>query len=260
MLTNYNFGPLTPPALPRDDGLYNASTTQLFACGTRCITWDGRVYKYSRAVGTLNPDMGVKCYATQNLAYAAIVKAQTAGTTEVSCTFGSADGYANSGLVVKDELAGGYCIIFSDTVPSMGRGIIGNSGVAAGGGTGIIYVDQPFNENIATATSYIEAMGSPYYDVRHDADGTKSVIGLPLIAATSGQFTWLQTWGPCWIAPQSGVGNSAYVRSVYARHDGSLDIRANIGTYVTDQCVGFVLQNAQAGTQGAPFIMLTISV
>jgi hypothetical protein len=142
----------------------------------------------------------------------------------------------------------------------MRRRIIGNSAVAAGGGSVIIYVDAPWNVAIATADSTIEAMGNEYYDVRHDTDGTHCVIGVPTVPAITGEFSWLQTWGKCWVAPQSGVGATSMIRAVYWRHDGSLDIRALAGTfhdaYVTDQYAGYVLQNAQAGTQGAPFFML----
>ncbi len=257
--------PIGPIAGPMDFsgttefGIYTAEATQRHAYGRRVLSWDGRVYRYAQAKGTLNPDLGAKGAATQNLAYALIVVAQVAGDKQVSCTFGAADGYANSGLVVENELAGGYCVIFSNSVDTMFRGIIGNSAVASGGGTGIIYVDEPFHVAIATADSFAEAIGSPYYDTKNDSDGTHSVVGVPVTAPTSGQNYWLQTWGPTWIAPQSGVGNSDLVRAGYWRHDGSLDIRGNIGTNVTDQYAGYCLQNSQAGTQGAPFFMLQVN-
>jgi hypothetical protein len=81
-------------------GIYARDTSQLHDIGRRFLTNEGSVYKYARVKGTLDPDMGAKCYATQNLASAAIVLAQAAGDVQVKCTFGAADGYANSGLVV----------------------------------------------------------------------------------------------------------------------------------------------------------------
>ena len=244
-----------------DLSVYAVDSVQRYMLGTPYMAWDGKIYRYAKAGATLDPDMGAKAYATQNLAYAAAASAQVAGDKQVTCTFGAADGYANSGLVVEDELAGGEIIVFSDTVVTQRRTIVGNTAVAVGGGTGVVYVDVPWQAAIAVSGSYIEAMGSKFFDVRNVDDQTKCVVGVTCaIATTTYPYCWLQTRGKCWVAPQSTVGNSASIRACYWRSDGSLDIRALNGTfhdvYVTDQYAGYVLQNAQAGTQGAPFFML----
>jgi len=269
MATKYNHGPIGPWGSPLDFvtskndklGIYVAETTQRFMLGAKVMTWDGRLFKYALAKGTLNADLLAKSYATQNLAFATVGAGdgRAAGDTDIKVPFGAADGYANSGLVVEDELAGGYVVIFSDTVVTMNRGIVGNTGIASAGDV-VIYLDAPLNAAVAPATSFVEAMGSPYYDVRNDSDGSKTCVGLPVVEATTGQYCFLQTYGPTWVAPQSGVGATTLIRAVYARHDGSLDIRSGVGTNVTDQRVGYVLQNAQAGTQGAPFVQLQISI
>jgi hypothetical protein len=244
-----------------DLGVYTLDATQRYVFGTPLMTWDGKIYRYAKAGGTLDVDMGAKAYATQNLAYAAAASTQLAGDRQVTATFAVTDGYANSGLVLEDELAGGEIVVFSDTVVTQRRTIVGNTSVVVGGGTGIIYVDTPWQAAIAVSGSYIEAMGSQFLDVRTADDQTKCVVGVPCaIATTTYPFCWLQTRGKCWVAPQSTVGNSASIRACYWRSDGSLDIRALAGTfhdvYVTDQYAGYVLQNAQAGTQGAPFFFL----
>ncbi len=265
----YPFNPLPWNASPKDLmddyqlGVCTIDSVQRYVLGTRYVTWDGKVYKYAKAGATLDPDLGAKSYATQNLAYVTFAAGQTAsiGQRQVNCTFANTDGLANSGLVAENELAGGECVIFSDTVVTMRRTIVGNTGVATGGGTCTIYVDTPWNTAITAATSFIEAIGSPYLDVRNSQDATKAVIGVPCAAATTTYpFTWLQTWGKCWIAPQADLGAGGYKNQAVFRDDGSIgphDDSDAVEEYA--QHAGFVIQTAQAGTQGAPFIMLQIT-
>jgi hypothetical protein len=263
-------GPLSWVASPKDLtddnqlGIYSIDATQRYVLGTRHITWDGNVYKYAKAGATLDPDLGAKAYATQNLAYVTFAAGQTAaiGDRSLKCTFASTDGLANSGLVPENELAGGTCVIFSDTVVTQTRGITGNSYVAVGGGEATLYLDYPLQAAITAATSFIEAIGSPYLDVRNSQDATKSVIGLPVSAATTTYpYCWLQTWGKCWIAPQADVGAGAYKNQAVFRDDGSIgphDDADAVENYA--QHAGFVIQTAQAGGQGAPFLLLQISI
>jgi hypothetical protein len=79
---------------------------------------------------------------------------------------------------------------------------------------------------------------------------------MPAAAAASGAYFWTKTWGPVFINPQSGIG-AAYVRTAYFRHDGSIDVRANIGTYVNDQIAGHILIGSASGD--GPLLMLTVS-
>ena len=119
-MTQYATGPFGPQGGPIDFtgnnnlGIYNISDIQRYVLGARFLTWDGKVYKYSKAGATLNPDLGAKAYATQNLAYVTFAAGQTAaiGDWSLKCTFAATDGLANSGLVGVNELAGGTCVIF----------------------------------------------------------------------------------------------------------------------------------------------------
>jgi len=262
-------GPLrwiaSPKDLTGDDqlGIYSIDATQRYVLGTRYVTWDGKVYKYAKAGATLDPDLGAKSYATQNLAYVTFGAGQTAaiGDRSLRCTFAATDGLANSGVVAENELAGGTCVLFSDTVVTQMRGIIGNTALAATG-EATLYLDAPLQAAITAATSFIEAIASPYLDVRNSQDATKSVVGIPVSAATTTYpFCWLQTWGACWVAPQADIGAGAYKNQAVFRDDGSIgphDDADAVENYA--QHAGFVLQTAQAGGQGAPFIMLQISI
>jgi hypothetical protein len=262
-------GPLSWIASPADFtgdnnlGIYAIDSVQRYVLGTRYLTWDGKVYKYAKAGATLDPDLGAKAYATQNLAYVTFAAGQTAaiGDRSLRCTFAATDGLANSGLVVEDELAGGTLVLFSDTVVTQTRGIIGNTSLASTGEV-TLYIDYPLQAAITAATSFIEAIASPYLDVRNSQDATKAVVGIPISAATTTYpFCWLQTWGPTWVAPAADVGAGGYKNQAVFRDDGSIgphDDADAVENYA--QHAGFVIQTAQAGGQGAPFIMLQISV
>jgi hypothetical protein len=244
-------------------GLYVADSTQRFGFGQRFLTNDGRVFKYAKAGGTLNVDLLAQSVVAQHIAFASAPVAAAAGDTKVSITVAATDGAAAGGLVAKDELQGGYVVIFSDTVVTMLRQIVKNTAVATGGGTSILDLDFPLNAAVATADSYLEAMASPYSSIKASTTGdtARGFIGLPLVEATSGKFCWIQTWGPCWVAPQADVGTGASNIQVVARYDGSIQAHDYTDTTYSDkqQHVGFVLSHANAGTQGAPFIMLQIS-
>jgi len=253
-------------------GLYVADAVQRFGFGQRFLTNDGRVFKYARAGATLDVDHLAQSVVAQEIAYAAAPRAASAGDTKVSITVGASDGPSSNGALAADYLQGGYVVIFSDSVVTMLRQIVGNT-VVASGGTSILTLDFPLNAAVATADSYLEAMASPYRSIKASTTGdtNRGFIGLPLVEATSGQHCWIQTWGPCWISPQADVGATGHSIQVVARYDGSIQEHENysagdtptVSEYrngVAQQHVGFVLSHATAGTQGAPFIMLQISI
>jgi hypothetical protein len=264
-------GPLDYKADPIDHtgvntlGVHTKETTQRYIYGTRYITWDGKVYKYSKS--------GAACYThrlntfyntissdANGIDYSVFTNAQAIGDTEVTLTNGTT-------AVAEDYLAGGIIIIVpTETVTDgqvMTRTIIGNE-VAAAAAECRMYLDAPL-EMALTTSNYGYVMPSSYNNIQYEStSGNKSFAGLAgtYIAATGYNF-WLQTYGACNMAQQTTyVGKVAYYRAVYARHDGTLDTQANTvesgGSVVTDQCVGFILDN-NADANGATNIMLTIS-
>jgi len=255
-------------AVQTDYGLYVADGTQRFCFGQRFLTNDGRVFKYAKAGGSLNIDLLAQSVVAQHISYSTAAVAAKAGDRKVSVAVAVTDGAAGGGAIAKDELAGGYIVIFSDVVATMNRGIVGNTAVAAGGSTTVIIeVDRPLHVAVTAATSFHEVMASPYSSIKASTTGDRNrgFVGLPMVEATSGQCLWIQTWGPCWVAPQGDLGAAADANQAVARYDGSIDVHMNAsaeggtGYNYPQQHVGFVLSHAPAGTQGAPFVMLQIS-
>lgn len=268
MTTTFDLGPIVGDAASVKDmsgtteyGIYTAETTKRHRFGSRAITWDGRVFKYAKAGGTLNADLGCMSYVAQHVAFGTVAATAAAGASRIKIDVAATDGAAADGVVAKDALEGGYIVIFSDTVTTLNRGILANDAVASGGGEMFLTLDAPIHVAITVDASYPECMASPYSDVRAITSGLRAVIGVPAVEATSGYHTWIQTWGPCWIAPQGEVGDAAHDLQVVFRHDGSIDEHDYSDSNVAkQQHAGFVLSHATAGTQGAPFIMLQISI
>jgi len=245
-------------------GIYSLETTQRHAFGRRIITWDGRVFKYARATATLNTDLLAQQTYIQDGSYVTVAASTVIGATEIILDSGATDGIAVGGVIAENALAGGYLILFPHSENSMNRMIVGNTAVAAGGGEMTLYLDAPLNIATTVDVTHGECMASPYAYVKASTTGdvNKGFLGLPMAPAIVDQFCFLQTWGPCWIAPQTDVGSSASNQQVIARYDGSIQAHDDTDTTYSQmqQHVGFVLSHGSAGAQGAPFIMLQISI
>lgn len=248
------FNPIPWPAVPVDHetdsniGFAVIDTTQRYTVGTRAMTWDGSVLKYTEAGST---------YTSYDLAVWS--NATAAGISFESISAASAKGekivrIAEAG-VTENQYAGGYLLLFHATGGGKTYTIIGNS--ISSGGLVTLYLDQPLGVAVTTSDSY-ELYASPYNDVKQgNADGTHGFVGIPMALVTSGAFGWTKTWGPVFIAPQASVGGS-YTKACYFRHDGSIDIRGNIGSPVTDQYAGYTMVGSAAGD--GPIIMLQVAI
>jgi hypothetical protein len=266
------FRPLTWGAQPKDFtgdnnlGQYTVEATQRYIYGTRYITWDGRVYKYSLSgdvcyTHRLNAFWNTISSDANGIDYSLLTNAQSAGDREITLTNGTT-------AVAEDYLAGGIIIIVPTETTTdrevMTRMVVGND-LAAAAAECRMYLDVPL-ETAVTASNYAYVMPSNYNNIRYSAsvNGTRSFAGLAATAVTAASRNfWLQTYGPCNMAYQSArVGKTAYYRRVFGRHDGSGDIETQTlqggGTVVSDQVVGFGMDN-NGDSNGTTNLMLTIS-
>lgn len=246
---------------PIGNGLYVATDDQKFHAGKRCISWDGCVYKYSYGVTTMVGDVLAWQSYSQHIDYGATVaKTTIAGATSFVVDISAAMGKAEDGVIAEDELLGGRVIVYSNTIATIQRGIVGNTAVATGEMT--IYVDAPIDVVLTVDASFVEGICNPWRFVSTgNSGGNRSMVGLPnVVTAAAAKWLWLQAWGPVWSAPQADTGNAAHNLAVVARHDGSVQSHAYGTAYATlQQHVGFVLSHAADNTQGGPFWMMQIS-
>ena len=252
--------------LGRDEGatvlnqdIYELSATQKHRLGTRVRRGD-RVFRYAKAIETFTKTSTL-CYSYyhQDIMYAAIATASPAGSDKIYVTVGAADGIANDGTIAAHALQGGHVVIFDATANENMYFAIKDNNAAVSGGIITLTLDGELPLATTITTYHVEVIGSPYRVGNGNPGGLRWWAGLPMrMATTTNPYLWLQTWGPCWAAPQSSVGASANHGTVVARHDGSLDVQ-DTGGYSDAQIVGSVMSYAQDGSQGAPFIFLTIA-
>jgi len=246
------------PGRPRQD-IYLPSDTQNYVLGSRLQLGD-RVFRYAKAGGTLNSDVLAVPGYEQLVAFTTIAAAAAAGATSVVIDVAASDGPNGDGAIAANLLAGGYLVVFPGAENSFVRRIIANTAVAVGGGEMTLTLSEPIPVALTADTMHGECMASPYLDILTGNYPQRGKVGVPTVAATDGQFLWIQTWGPCWIAPQGEVGDADHDQQVVARHDGSLDEHDYSDDYTNKaQHVGFVLTSAKGGGQGAPFVFLQIA-
>lgn len=246
--------------------------TQNCRIGTRRITWDGMVYRYTAAEATLKTTfLCASSNKTQEVRYSPVTTGALAGENTIILTVDGGDGDGN-GNIAKDYLKDGIiCIdmgqVNSDALYQMR--ILSNTKVT-GGGPMTIVVDGVFPLAVTDAMN-VEAMASPYKGlVNEGLSARSSFMGLPQRAATALiPYSWILTWGPCWVTPANDTGEdhnpgaADYSAQLVARCNvsgGQVAIHdSGYGLTKYAQHVGFVISWSQANAQGAPFIMLQIS-
>jgi hypothetical protein len=86
-------------------------------------------------------------------------------------------------------------------------------------------------------------------------------VGVPAVGATSGQYFWVQTWGPAWITSNSNTCDSANDRNIFFVANGSVVSGGDI-THTTDhpifQQAGVALDMSGSSASNAPFVLLQI--
>lgn len=247
-------------------GFYAVETTQRYIYGSRAMTWDGKVFKYSHAVAAVKSGWGAfNTVDVDGLISVVLPNAVAIGDTEWTITVASGDGYAKDGVVAKDELVGGYVVAGHGEDKVMNRTIVANTAVASGGGTSVITVDGPATQAMTATTSYSEVVLNPYryLAVAPNESTYESVMCVPAAAAGAGYNFWGQTWGPCWVIPGGGdasPGDTANDRTMYFVGDGSVNGGYALTTESGYQLAGFIIDSTKSGTGCMPLLMLQISI
>lgn len=263
MSFNYNKGPLYDGGSPRDwaqsaheFGVHLAETTQRFIPGARYIRWDGSVFKYGKLRATSRPSRGI-FNGSGKVDISGDYGTVTAGKSSVTFTLGANEGYGDGG-VDKDELVGGFLIVGHGESREQCRLIVGNNAAVHTTGSLTIVVDGPFTNTLDDSTPWTEVMLNPYNYLDIDLGDTAACVGVPCIIAITGNYIWIQSWGPCYMDAHYQIGNGAKERSVYVQSNGS--VLDGSQTTITDgqQMIGHLLDQSVGGV--VPFVMLQISI
>lgn len=235
-------------------GVYSTGTVRKFISGTRYRIGD-RVFKYGLAAAALIPKKGAK----NNGAYSGVtggnVTARAIGDTWVDILLDATTGGA-TWFGTKNNMVGGFWSQ-PDTSNAQFRVITGHE-KGANAATIKVYLDGPITRTMI-ATSFMEIAQNPYNQLTQAANSYTSVMGVPTTAVASGSYCWNQTWGPCWLNPNTPVADTVNWRTVVFRNEGSIQSFDDATGEAGHQVAGFVIDNTSPGSDNPPFIFLQIS-
>lgn len=262
------------------DFIYTASTVKdpRYNIGDRVVLPDGRVYRYALASGTVYTEWG--CYKSKKTNTVAVAPAQAsvsvtdpdsglattetagaAGSRYVSVTIDTEIGALTTGVLHENELHGGYIVVGngSGQHPQM-RMIVSHPALTSTGGTLTLKLDAPLASAVTAATTTIELMENPFYNLKADGSGGDYVtfLGMAAVTATSGQYFWVQTWGPCWITSDGNTCDSARDRTIVFVGNGSVVSSNDVTVESGLQIAGVALDTSGSGASNAPFCLLQI--
>ncbi len=241
------------------------STTKNYPLGTKRESNDGRIWRYSKALGVAHAGFGAWFDAPVTISHA--LPTQTgaatglAGCSVVKVTVDSNDGFTGNGSLAADELVGGYIVIGNGgggeaTVQQ--RIITANTAVAASGGTTFITLDAPLTIGVS-GSDYCEVIDNPWGHMRGgltSASGEKASFGgVPASLTAANDYFWLQSEGPSWVCPNSNPGSSAADRTVYWNANGTVIGGEDATVESGRQRAGYIMENSAAG-DGPPFVYL----
>ena len=177
-------------------GIYETSSTQEYAAGTRLIyPRTGRVFRYGRAGSTAL----AKAYMTQSEGNEAKLVEELQDTSGTSVEVGDIEICVDitTGItLVEDELTDGFLVVNKAT----GIGDIYKIRANKVRSTDTL-MDVLLDSAIRTAwdaTTEITILKNPFWDVVvMPTTAAERPAGVPLVAVTANYWCWLQTGGPC---------------------------------------------------------------
>ena len=249
---------------------------QAYDLGTKYCYGD-RIYRYCKASGICYPEIGAykakktnTCAVAPTQATAAavaavypgeILAAGAIGSRFVTVTIDTEIGVLTTGVLSKDELAGGLIVIGNGSAqhPQM-RLIVGHAALATTGGALTLELDEPLIAAVTAATTTIELMESRYYNIAADGSGGEYVtyFGVPAAPATSGQFLWVQTKGGVWITSNSNTCDSAMDRTIVFVGNGSVVSSNDVTLESGFNLAGQAIDMSGSSASNAPFVDLML--
>jgi hypothetical protein len=198
--------------------IYAASLVkdEKWAIGDRVVLPDGREFRYAKSSAACLSGQGCEFVATGYIAITTFATSSVVGATSVTVPA------ATHAALTKDELRGGYAVIYDGTTNNVQfRGIVGNDASILNVAF-VIYLDGPLTEAIVSGTSKIEVFQNPYASVRTGTAVDYAKAGIPAVKITAAStYFWVQVKGMSWAAPQALLTGKQ--QGACWRHDGSLD-------------------------------------
>lgn len=233
---------LSDKVLSARQGILEQSSVQKFPIGTRYADGD-RVFRYCKAGGDITEAMKAGFCGNLPIEVYTRAVAYAKGTFKVAIldtdTDHGVDYYANGYLWIQDLIT---------LVHRMHK--IKSSTASAGGFVTLTLYEALTLE--VPVSSWITAWPNIYSNVLFADSEFMSMICVPLILVTSGNYFWGQTWGPCFGTP-FGVtpGYTSRQRDIYFNVDGALMAGDDLDMETTvRQRAGFLITNTSPGGEG----------
>lgn len=231
--------------------LTKVSTTKdpTFNPGDTLVLPDGREFRYAKstAAGVMNPNMACNFTDTGLVSYTAFTTSFAVGVVELTVPA------ATHAALTKDELAGGYIVVFDGAGGNdITYGITGNDSSDANVAF-TVRIDMPLANAIVAATEACEVYRNPWTIIAQANTSVLPRCGVPVVqVSAAANYFWLQTKGIKFVNPQSGVGADNGGLMTYWRHDGSMQkgetaLGVTAATYDTIQPAGVVISGSAAG-------------
>lgn len=179
---------------PRDQSIYEQSSTQKYELGTKLVFSDGRVFRYARNGGTA---LSKSLMTTSEALYGRAVE-ELQSTYGTSAEIGDVEidiDVTTGGSWTDDEFAGGFMVVNKDTGIGDIYKILANAINSSDDTLMRVRLETPIRTAL-DATSELTLVKSPWREVDVmpvTAEGTPA--GVPLIDVTANYFCWLQTGG-----------------------------------------------------------------
>lgn len=215
--------------------------------GTLRITSDGRKFRYAKAGGALAAGkMCIGAVAEANHINVAVAAASI-GDMTVSVTVGAT-------AVAENAYADGYLQVNDGTGEGHAYLIASNTACDASGVTLVTLAEPIRAALVASSTSEVSLIPSPWNGVTHSATEESVAAGVSVVVVPSGAFCWLQTGGVgcCLMSGAPGVGAPL---TLGATAGALLAISATIATTVTQPIVGTTLATAGVSTEYKPVML-----
>jgi hypothetical protein len=223
--------------------IFSSSSTQLHNLGEKCITSDGRVYRYCKAGATaLVPgklqQASAETTAHQDLACAAAAIGATSVTTTSTVT------------VTANEYAGGYLMV--TVTPGQGYQYKIKSHPAATAAAVTLTLEDPI-EVALTTSSRVDLVRNPYSAVIvNPTTATSTPVGVAVYPVAASEFGWIQTGG---VANILSDGGSTVGTAVVASNGTAGAVEALTGTQAP---VGIAVTGVATTEYGAFKLLLDL--
>lgn len=231
---------------PGDQSIFDSSTVQLAAIGTRKVVGD-RVFRYSQSGAA---PVGIPGNIMQSNYQ--LISATAGGGTAPSQSGGKTFIFYFATSTPANAYAEGYIMCQSGTSSNQGQCYkVKSHPAVATTSTGLLTLYEPLVLNANTGDTWT-LIDNPYSNLTINTAGTAASAGVCPIAVTTNDFFWLQTWGPCCV--KAGVAVNTGI-SVGAGNTGqTAGITVITGT--VPNSIGYTLQMHTASQYGMIFLQI----